>query len=282
MKEGKETTVGEFHIEYIKYREGIRERSTVMADDLALRKLIEHLPEGSRTPMPGVRPRHGDTFCSEWSKKLKATSVVNHYRHLHSAFNVAKTWEYIEDNPFAKVKPPRVYKKPPKFIPVDKIGEFLCGIEDYDLRLLIAAYLATGRRRCEILNLKWSDINWDKGEYRVHVTKTHQDMTFKIGDIFRDILIEQQVFWGHRKHVFPRWKNPDSVSHRVKAALVKGGYPNLRLHSLRHSFASAFVECEGNIYTLMKLMGHSNVSTTMIYAHLTQNHLAEEVNRVKF
>ena len=276
----KEITLEEFQTEYIEHREGIREKSTVLADDLALRKLANHV--GHCTPLHRVRPRHGDTLMSRCTKQgLKPASVVNHYRHLHTAFNTAKTWEYVEDNPFAQVKPPRIYKAPPKFIPMNEIGGFLAGVEDYDLRLLMTAYFLTGRRRCELLNLKWTDIDWIKSEYRVHVTKTHQDMTFKIGELFRDVLIEQQVFWGHRKYVFPRWTNPDSVTHLVKNARIQGGYPDLHLHNLRHSFASAFVESEGNIYTLMKLMGHSNVNTTMIYAHLTQNHLAEEVNRVK-
>jgi integrase len=129
--------------------------------------------------------------------------------------------------------------------------------------------------------MKWADINWSKREYYVNVAKTHQSATLPISNLFYDVLVEQSVFWGHRERVFPRWSNPDSVTHLVKQALIKGGYPGLHLHNLRHSFASCFVESGGNIFTLSKLLTHSNVNTTQIYAHLTQGHLAAEVDRVR-
>lgn len=148
--------------------------------------------------------------------------------------------------------------------------------------MLITAYLATGRRRCELLDLKWKDINWNRSEYTVHVTKTHRDMVFPINDLFHEVLVEQCIFWGHRERVFPRWKNPDSVTHWVKLELQKAGYGHLHLHNFRHSFACGFVLKDGDIYVLMKLLGHSNVSTTMIYADISRNKLAAEVNRVRF
>lgn len=276
-------TLGEFHTEYIDHRTGIREKSTVLADDLALRKLRDHLPEGHRTPLHRVRPRHGDTLMSRCSKKgLKPASVVNHYRHLHTAFNIAMAWEYIKENPFEKVQPPRLYKKPPQYIPLEECAAFVCGIEDHDKRMLVTAYLATGRRRCELLDLKWRDINWDRSEYTVHSRKTHQDIVFPTNDLFHEVLVEQCIFWGQHEKVFPRWKNPDSVTHWVKQELTKAGYGHLHLHNFRHSFACGFVLNDGDIYVLMKLLGHSNVSTTMIYAEVSRDKLATEVNRVRF
>ena len=205
----KEITLADFRAEYIEHREGIREKATVLADDLALRKLGDHV--GHRTPLHRVRPRHGDTLMSRCTKQgLKPASVVNHYRHLHTAFNVAKIWEYIDDNPFSEVKPPRIHKSLPKFIPVGEIATFLEGIEDFDLRMLVTAYIATGRRRCELLALTWADIDWVGRKYRVRLFKTHTDAVFHVGDIFHAVLVEQAVFWGHRKLVFPRWGNPDT------------------------------------------------------------------------
>ncbi len=82
--------------------------------------------------------------------------------------------------------------------------------------------------------------------------------------------------------MFPRWKNPDSVTHWAKQELTKAGYGHLHLHNFRHSFACGFVLNDGDIYVLMKLLGHSNVSTTMIYAEVSRDKLATEVNRIKF
>ena len=282
MTEERKITVGEFHTEYINHREGTVANSTATADDLALRKFTAHLPDGHRTPMQRVRPRHGDTFMSRCSKAgLKATSTTNHYRHLHKAFAVAKLWEYVESNPFTEVQPPRIHKAPPLFIPMDEIGAFLAGVEDFDKRMLMTALYATGRRRCELLDLKWSDIDMEQRQYRVHVSKVHRDMVMPISQLFYDVLIEQRIFYGHGEKVFPRWKNPDSVTHWVKQELIKGGYPDLHLHHLRHSFASAYVGVGGDIFTLSNLLTHSNVNTTQIYTHVTAKRMAQAVELVR-
>ena len=55
-----------------------------------------------------------------------------------------------------------------------------------------------------------------------------------------------------------------------------------KLHTLRHTFASHLVMSGVDLPTVMKLMGHSDIQTTMIYAHLAPDHLAEAVNRLEF
>lgn len=281
MTQEKKITMGDYHSEYLDYRVGIREPSTVSADDLAMRKFISHLPDGHRTPLHRVRPRHGDTFMSRCNRDgLKPTSTTNHCRHLHKAFAVAKLWEYIESNPFADVQPPRIHKAPPRFIPMDEIGAFLEGVKSPEKRRLMTAFYAPGRRRCELLDLKWVDVNLDKLEYRVHVSKVHRDVILPISDLFQGILIEQRAARPDSEKVFPKWKNPDSVTHWVKQELVKGGYPELHLHHLRHSFASAYVGKGGDIFTLSNLLTHSNVNTTQIYTHVTSGRLAQEANKV--
>jgi hypothetical protein len=53
-------------------------------------------------------------------------------------------------------------------------------------------------------------------------------------------------------------------------------------HGLRHSFASHFMMSGGNILTLQKLLGHSDIKMTLIYSHLAPDHLAAEVARKSF
>ncbi|MBL9007095.1 MAG: tyrosine-type recombinase/integrase [Myxococcales bacterium] len=53
-------------------------------------------------------------------------------------------------------------------------------------------------------------------------------------------------------------------------------------HTLRHTFASHFIMQGGNILTLQKILGHSDVKMTLIYAHLAPDFLADEMDRLKF
>lgn len=56
----------------------------------------------------------------------------------------------------------------------------------------------------------------------------------------------------------------------------------IRFHDLRHTFASHFMMNGGNIYTLQKLLGHKDIQTTMIYAHLDKDFLQREIELVSF
>jgi len=75
---------------------------------------------------------------------------------------------------------------------------------------------------------------------------------------------------------FDDWRLPDEME------LAKVHVPDRTHHALRHTFASHFMMSGGNILTLQKLLGHSDVSTTMIYAHLSPDHLAGEIGRMTF
>ena len=56
----------------------------------------------------------------------------------------------------------------------------------------------------------------------------------------------------------------------------------MRLHDLRHTYAALYLENGGDIYGLKELLGHRQIQTTMIYAHLSQGHLVKEADRVTF
>ena len=53
-------------------------------------------------------------------------------------------------------------------------------------------------------------------------------------------------------------------------------------HALRHTFASHFVMAGGNILSLQKILGHSDIKITLLYAHLAPDYLADEMDRLRF
>jgi integrase len=62
-------------------------------------------------------------------------------------------------------------------------------------------------------------------------------------------------------------------------AVSRAGIKNFRFHDLRHTFASDLVQASVDIFTVSKLLGHSNVRTTMIYAHLAPDHAKAEMTK---
>lgn len=294
----------QFTTDYLAWSAGVHRPNTVTANRQALRRFKGHVGDLDLT---AIGPRHADQFLSACrTSGLKATSVNNYYRHLKAAFTKAVAWELIPANPFAKVRPIRQEKTPPKFIPKEKVAAFLAGIEDEDVRFLLTAYLGTGRRRVELLSLTWADVDLKARTYRVNSTKAHLIKEFPINDIFYSVLAQLDI---RRKEcsissssasasasggagtssaspagseaVFSKWK-PDTVTHVVKRELRRAGYPDLHLHHLRHSFAVAYLMNGGDLYALKELLGHSQINTTLIYSHLTKSHLEGEANKVRF
>ena len=272
-------TLNDFINEYLTWSKGVHAPKTLDANSLALRKFSTHV--GDHMQLTDIGPRHVDQFMSlQISKGLKPTSVNNYYRHLKAAFGKAETWELIPNNPFTKVRPIRQDKTPPAFIPKDELAAFLKGIEGFELRMLTTAYCATGRRRKELLSLKWTDVDMGRRAYMVKSTKAHLEKEFPINDVFYSVLAQLQTR-SDREHVFRQWK-PDTVTHKVKNELVRAGYGHMHMHSLRHSFAAAYLMSGGDLFALKELLGHSQIGTTQVYAHLTEGHLSEEANKVRF
>lgn len=56
----------------------------------------------------------------------------------------------------------------------------------------------------------------------------------------------------------------------------------IRFHDLRHTFASQYMMKGGSIYTLQKLLGHSSIQMTEIYAHLSKDHLRDAIEVMSF
>lgn len=270
-------TLGEFEKEYLKWAEQALGHSTFRANNLALAKVVAHA--GRSTRLDRLGPKTMDAIIAQCRGAKLSTASINVYiRHTRAVFNKAVDWGYVQANPFRRCKELPKDRRPPSYLAQADMARVMASIKDIDLRRLVAAYLATGRRRSELLALTWADVDLDAGKYYVRRSKTHLSAWFPINDTLRSILLAIGPGEGR---IFARWEHPDTVSHRVKDALKKAGFGHLKLHDLRHSFAAAFVEAGGSLKALQDLLGHTEYRTTEIYAHVGDDHLRQEVNRVK-
>ena len=293
MTDQNQVTLQKFTDEYLSWSKGAHRKNSVKLEEQSFKKFFKYLNlSGEDTTtflLNDIDTRIIDQFMAYFRNEgLKATSVNAHFRHLKAAFSKAKVWKYIEENPFFEIPQFRIEKKVPAFIPPEEIKEFISAISNFDHRMMITGYISTGRRRGELLYLKWSDIDFEKNQYRVesskeYTVKSHMSKDFPINDIFMDVLKTLAKKYGKDSgRVFWKYHSPNSVTTFVKRELIRGGYPKLKLHDLRHTFASWYLMSHGDIGVLRELLGHSNIATTMIYSHLTQGHLDTENNKIKF
>ncbi|WP_044557262.1 tyrosine-type recombinase/integrase [Halobacteriovorax marinus] len=164
------------------------------------------------------------------------------------------------------------------------------------LDLYIVA-LNTGLRLGEICGLCWDRVDFTTNNLVINrsltrdgirnTTKTHRGRYVPMNTIVRDIL-QKRLRTRISKFVFSTQTGKplpyDHVTQRhFKKSQREAGLENIiRFHDLRHTFASHFMMNGGNIYTLQKLLGHTDIKTTMIYAHLDQDFLREAAEVVSF
>ncbi|MFN3213738.1 MAG: tyrosine-type recombinase/integrase [Henriciella sp.] len=141
----------------------------------------------------------------------------------------------------------------------------------------------TGARRSEISELKWSEIDFDQGFLRLGDTKTGMSIR-PISKLALDLLDLQPR--EHEKWVFPASTGPAAYQGLGKIwrqIRIEAGLEDVRMHDLRHSFAS-FGAAKGlSLPMIGALLGHKSFATTQRYAHLTNSaaqKAAEEIGRV--
>ncbi len=271
--------LGEFQAEYLEWAEKVQPRTSFRCYKLALSKLVYFA--GSTIFLDRVSHKHIDEMIADCRERgLQTASINNYIRHIRATMNKAVDWEYVKKNPLAGVKELPAERKPFNIMRKEHIPMYLASIRDVDLRRLVVAYLATGRRRGELLRLQKKQVELENDRYLVEKSKRHLTRWYPINGTFRAVLVSIGMDGSPNDKVFPRWKHPDTVSKLIKKSLRAGGYPNMRLHDLRHTFISIKAKDGLDLKTIQELAGHTDVKTTMLYTHVEEDHIrqASEVN----
>jgi len=150
-------------------------------------------------------------------------------------------------------------------------------------KTMIQLMLDTGLRLAEACNLRWKDIDFATGKLMVRQGKGSKDRTLWIGEEDVELLQVWQArqakdVAGDPDHVFTtlqgRPVSPRYVQAMVKRVATKAGIEkNVHPHTLRHSFATDLYRETSKIRLVQKALGHSDLSTTMIYTHIFDEEL---------
>ena len=158
-------------------------------------------------------------------------------------------------------------------------GLYLASLDPYDRPdladiIITAAY--TGMRKGELLKLKCRDVDFRLGY--IHVggrpdvqTKTGSYRSIPIHDRIADLLVTRVANHAPQKHVFGNdWRNNDQLLRAFRKVRNFCGHNELHcFHTLRHSFATWHAEAGTPMRTLMSMMGHKRIDTTLRYARTT-------------
>jgi integrase len=269
--------LGDFAQRFLEFSQTEKSRATYEADRLALDKLLADEDFGPNKLLTQITSLDLQSFLGRLKKAgLKDSSRAVHYRHLKAAFAKGKEWKFIRENPFTGIKEPKGQQSEPRYLNSEEIDRLLAAENDPAFQRLWRFYLWSGVRRSEALAIEWKHVNFNTGRIQVPRTKNRKAFSVPISPEIAQILKE---LGGGEGRLFP-WQE-DSVTHHFIRTARRAGL-QVRLHDLRHTFASHLIMCGARLYEVSKLMNHSSLAATQIYAHLDQNYLDETLLKLDF
>jgi len=191
---------------------------------------------------------------------------------------------YYGSNPASKVRNPRFDNRVNNPLTKEGVQKLLTVLDSWDnerASLVVRFALYSGRRRGEVLALKWLNIDLERGFVTFHgaSTKNGTTQTLPLNDNCKQILqrcLELRI----SEYVFPAstgkyYSGFEVIWRRIR----KKARLSIRFHDLRHTFASYLASSgEVDIYTLKELLGHKSLDMTQRYAHLINGALRKASN----
>lgn len=208
---------------------------------------------------------------------------------LKHMLNKAEEWGYrLENtNPCRAIKPNRK-RQCERFLTSDelaRLGDALDELRKSDdpttqcAGAALTLLLLTGCRKNEVLTLEWRDVKGNRLLLRDSKTGPR---TVWLGSAARAVIAalprnkrKPQLFWNYRLG-----KPIRDVTSYWNAVREKSGLTDVRLHDLRHTFASHAAMNKETLPMIGRLLGHANVQTTARYAHLDDEHLLEAAQQI--
>lgn len=266
----------DYYLPYIK-----KHVKSYKSNDATFRNHI--LPVLGDKPMDKVKKIEIMKFHTDLvdKKHLKPSSANKFLIFLSQAYRLAKDFELegVMENPVRGVKLFEENNERQRFLTKKETKRLLisvCESENPHLKYIIPMLILTGARRGEVLQAKWCDfdeinMHWiiptgKSGKKRVlPLTPAFYDLYKQIPKISNIYLFPSPFSTKPYKSVYSSWNN----------ARKKAGLKDVRMHDLRHSFASALVNGGRSLYEVQTLLGHSTSKMTQRYAHLSNNALMQ-------
>ena len=218
-------------------------------------------------------------------RKLAPTSIIRKVASLRGFFKWATAMNIFDKNPASTLEQPKIPQRLPKVISLKEVDEILNSNLTPMQKLVIEFLYSCGLRVSELVNLKLTDIDimakyvrcFGKGSkeriipvgaYAINILKSYlpyRELIIKRNNLTsKALLINDDGRKVTRQDVY-------NLVHKQGKLINK----NISPHTLRHSFATHLLENGADLRVVQELLGHSDVSTTQLYTHISKKRLKD-------
>lgn len=251
-------------------------------------KLDKHLiPKFGNRRLTEITMRDIQLYHAQVRQSHSAATANRHLSVISKMYKCAIQWGVVERNPCSGVKKFQENNAKQRFLSPEEIRRLYKAMDDMNGRsvMIIASLkllLLTGTRRSEALTARWEDIDMERGIWRIPHTKNGRTHHVMLSDEAKELLeklpkVEGSawVFPGRdpSKHVVDPRKCLDQL-------MDAAGIERIRIHDLRHTFASLCAQSGHDLYLIKQALNHSDIQVTQRYAHLTSDNLRAAVQSV--
>lgn len=212
---------------------------------------------------------------------LSKNSKLSYFNKLRACLNQAMEERIIQTNPIVGVERFKEAEGTRMYLTIEEVKTLAQTECEYpNIKRAFLFSCLTGLRRSDVLRLKWGDIHKQDGYTRIIFTQK------KTGGLeYLDISAQASELLGERgkpnENVFTDIHSPSCTNEAIKRWVLRAGInKEITFHMSRHTFAVMMLDLGTDIYTVSKLLGHRELSTTQRYAKVLDKNKQKAVSKI--
>jgi integrase len=278
-------TLSEFFPQYLEQARAVKKDRGKKDEELFRIRLHR---EFGHLKLDAITRQHVQTYLASLVSKegLKPATGNRTISLLRRILGVALEWQLIEKHPIARVKLLPENNKSDRYMTPEEMARLMAVLKTYPARLpcqVAMLLLATGARLSEALNATWVNIDREHRLWKIPASdsKSGKVRSVPLNDVAIEVLdqlgTQGKYEWVFAKENGERYKYMHQVWGRIRK---KAGLEWVTLHRLRHQHAALLVQSGRTLFEAQAILGHSDPSMTMRYAHLSTRVLQDASDEV--
>lgn len=263
-------------------------KNTVSSYERDLKKFSNNL---NNKKINEITRKDIQNYLKDLSKDHNPRSTSRNISTLKSFYKYLKINKIVKVNPMDQINNPKTKKALPKVLSEEEINDLL-DIElktnfDYRNKAMLELMYSSGLRVSELINLNVNDIDLENDTVKIF-GKGSKERIIPLNDFAKEAL--REYIMVHRKELFKHGENNYLFLNNHGNKMTRQGFfkilkkiaqeKNIKTdfspHTLRHSFATHLLKYGADLRSIQELLGHSDISSTQIYTHVTNEKLEND------